>query len=67
MYFTVNFKVVYKLIVHLLVNELYIYQNAGFNNKNCTRFLCGNNEVGAILEAVTFISRRGTELVELYL
>ena len=37
MYFDVNFNVFFKLIkVHLLVNEIYIYQNARCNNKNCT-------------------------------
>ena len=36
MYFNVNFNVFFKLIkVHLLVSELYIYQNARSNNKNC--------------------------------
>ena len=35
MYFDVNFNVFFKLIkVHLLVSELYIYQNARYNNKN---------------------------------
>ena len=35
MYFNVNFNVFFKLIkVHLLVNELYIYQNARCNDKN---------------------------------
>jgi len=35
-YFNVNFNVFFKLIkVHLLVSELYIHQNARFNNKNC--------------------------------
>ena len=34
MYFNVNFNVFFKLIkVHLLVSELYIYQNAWCNNK----------------------------------
>jgi len=33
-YFNVNFNVFYKLIVHLLVSELYIYQNARCNDKN---------------------------------
>ena len=34
MYFNVNFNVFFKLIkVHLLVSELYIYQNAGCNGK----------------------------------
>jgi len=33
-YFNVNFNVFFKLIkVHLLVSELYIYQNARCNNK----------------------------------
>ena len=37
MYFDVNFNVFFKLIkVHLLVNEIYIYQNARCNDKNCT-------------------------------
>ena len=36
MYFNVNFNVLFKLIkVHLLVSELYMYQNARCNNKNC--------------------------------
>ena len=36
MYFNVNFNVFFKLIkVHLLVSELYIYQNARCNDKNC--------------------------------
>ena len=35
MYFNVNFNVFFKLIkVHLLVSELYIYQNVGCNDKN---------------------------------
>ena len=35
MYFNVNFNVFFKLIkVHLLVSELYIYQNARCNDKN---------------------------------
>ena len=34
MYFNVNFNVFFKLIkVHLLVSELYIYQNARCNDK----------------------------------
>ena len=34
MYFNVNFNVFFKLIkVHLLVSELYIYQNGSFNHK----------------------------------
>jgi len=34
-YFNVNFNVFFKLIkVHLLVSELYIYQNAWCNDKN---------------------------------
>jgi len=34
-YFIVNFNVFFKLIkVHLLVSELYVYQNARCNNKN---------------------------------
>ena len=34
MYFNVNFNVLFKLIkVHLLVSELYIYQNARCNDK----------------------------------
>ena len=34
MYFNVNFNVIFKLInVHLLVSELYIYQNARCNNE----------------------------------
>jgi len=34
-YFNVNFNVFFKFIkVHLLVSELYIYQNARCNNKN---------------------------------
>ena len=33
-YFNVNFKVLFKLIeMHLLVSELFIYQNARCNNK----------------------------------
>jgi len=44
-YFNVNFNVFFILIkVHLLVSELYIYQNARCNNKkNNNRFYC---EVG---------------------
>ena len=35
MYFNVNFNVLFKLIkVHLLVSELYIYQNARCNDKS---------------------------------
>ena len=35
MYFNVNFNVFFKLIkVHLLVSELYIYQNARCNDKH---------------------------------
>jgi len=35
MYFSVNFNVFFKLIkVHLLVSELYIYQNARCDDKN---------------------------------
>ena len=35
-YFNVNFNVFFKLIkVHLLVSELYIYQTARCNDKNC--------------------------------
>ena len=35
MYFNVNFNVFFKLIkVHLLVSELYIYQNARCNDEN---------------------------------
>ena len=35
MYFNVNFNVFFKLMkVHLLVSELYIYQNARWNEKN---------------------------------
>ena len=38
MYFNVNFNVFFKLIkVHLLVSELYIYQNARCNDKEKTR------------------------------
>ena len=34
MYFNVNFNVFFKLIkVHLLVSELYVYQNARCNDK----------------------------------
>ena len=34
MYFNLNFSVFFKLIkVHLLVNELYVHQNASRNNK----------------------------------
>ena len=36
MYFNVNFNAFFKLIkVHLLVSELYIYQNARCDDKNC--------------------------------
>ena len=35
MYFNVNFNVLFKLIrVHLLVCELYVYQNVRCNDKN---------------------------------
>ena len=38
MYFSVNFNVLFKLIkVHLLVSELYIYQNVRCNDKNYIR------------------------------
>ena len=53
MYFNVNFYVFFKLIkVHLLVSEMYIYQNARYKNKktpptlfikNC--FMLVNNAV----------------------
>ena len=40
MYFKVNFNVFFKFIkVHLLVSELYIYQNARYNDKKYF-FLC---------------------------
>jgi len=41
MYFDVNFSVFFKLIkVHLLVSELYIYQNARCNDKNaCSKLI----------------------------
>jgi len=39
-YFNVNFNVFFKLIkVHLLVSELYIYQNARCKYKKKTKFL----------------------------
>ena len=35
MYFNVNFNVFFKLIkVHLLLSELYVYQNAEYNDKS---------------------------------
>ena len=53
MYYNVNFNVLFKLIkVHLMVSELYIYQNARCNDKKKKknkrgRFntLCATNEV----------------------
>jgi len=33
-YFNVNFNVFFKIKVHMLASEPYIYQNARYNNKN---------------------------------
>ena len=39
MYFNVNFNVLFKFTkVHLLLSELYIYQNARCNNKNLKKY-----------------------------
>ena len=41
MYFNVNFNVFFKLIkVHFLVSELYIYQNARYNEKESSLWCC---------------------------
>jgi len=40
-YYNVNFNAFFKLIkVHLLVSELYIYQNARCNNKKKLHIIC---------------------------
>jgi len=41
MYFNVNFNVFFKLMkMHLLVSELYVYQNARCNNKKKSDNMC---------------------------
>jgi len=52
MHFNVNFNVFFKLIkVHLLVSELYIYQNARCSNKNSkklTHIVQNNFEISTV-------------------
>jgi len=47
-YFNVHFHVFYKLIVHLLVSELYIYQNVRCNDKKISELILDSCEYIAV-------------------
>jgi len=56
-YFNVNFNVLFKLIkVHLLVSELYLYQNERCNDKK-NRPLCSHISCLQKLGSITFNTR----------
>ena len=63
MYFNVNFNVFFKLIkVHLLVSELYIYQNARYNDNSQLMFCkCSEEANKKLMFADCVVSRQRTK------